>query len=147
MKIRLARKAQGTEQIIYDLSSHKVEIHTVENKESAILNFPLKGCYDILEGKVLALYKRDNEKLELLIGKQQVPIDAIEDVLFEKKVKTNILSIITLQGSVTFEYDTSNLFQVTTLTYSEEEEDVNFGLWLFNILKSRERQNILLDNW
>jgi hypothetical protein len=36
---------------------------------------------------------------------------------------------------------------VSTVFYSEEEEDVDFGLWLSNVLNSSERKQIAVDVW
>ncbi len=36
---------------------------------------------------------------------------------------------------------------VSTMFYSEGEEDVDFGLWLLNVLNSNERRDLCTDNW
>jgi len=36
---------------------------------------------------------------------------------------------------------------ISTLTYSEDEEDADFGLWLHNVLASDERRRIVIGRW
>lgn len=36
---------------------------------------------------------------------------------------------------------------ITTVFYSEDEEDADFGLWIHNVLSSRERRKIIAEQW
>lgn len=36
---------------------------------------------------------------------------------------------------------------ITTVFYSEDEEDADFGLWIHNVLSSGERRKIIVEQW
>ena len=50
-------------------------------------------------------------------------------------------------GSASYTMTYSPPPPVDTFTYSEVEEDVDFGLWLVNFLGSEERRRIAIENW
>ncbi len=94
---------------------------------------------------VIALYKEDG-RLKLMTGDKVFEADAI----FVSYKRNNDYGELTISGkdaNIVFNYPVNDKYFISTLTYTEEEEDVNFGLWLANILNSDERKRIILDNW
>lgn len=61
--------------------------------------------------------------------------------------KTALLKIEDKRRMISMEIHPQEFIPVSTLHYSETEEDVNFGVWIFNVLSSTERRKILQDNW
>jgi hypothetical protein len=49
------------------------------------------------------------------------------------------------QESYSIEY--ARGFPVSTIYYSEDDEDADFGLWISNVLNSEERKQIFLNGW
>ena len=65
---------------------------------------------------------------------------------FHQDGERRVVHIVTRQRTFNITY--INLLEpVSTMYYSEDQEDVDFGLWLNNILNSQERQSNLIRTW
>jgi hypothetical protein len=147
MKIRCQRKSVYNEQLLIEATSKTIEFIKAANNNNAIYQFPLQGFYELLSDKLFVLYKDLSEQLILVVEKQWISFNDISELKYERASETAILSIRTPDSDFSYRYNVSELKPVSTLWYSEEDEDVDFGLWLSLIYKSSERKKIILENW
>ena len=92
-------------------------------------------------------YKNDNNFLSLIVDDYSFPVDETFSLSYDNSNNIGILNIQNQKKTISINYDSSAKPFISTLHYSEEEEDANFGLWLLNVLNSQERKEILLNNW
>ena len=122
-----------------DLENFKIKEHSGELESTT----KTIGTYAKCANRIVGLFKNSNNKFSIFIDENFYKIDSDFNIEFDKKEKTSILTIKTGNGdSYKLEY-INDLEPISTLTYTEEDEDVDFGLWLFNILNSKDRISIL----
>lgn len=122
-----------------NLENFKINEHSDELKSTT----KTIGTYAERANRIVGLFKNSNDKLSLFIDKNVYKIDPNFNIEFDKKEKKSILTIKAGNGDLyKLEY-INDLEPISTLTYTEEDEDVDFGLWLFNILNSKDRMSIL----
>ncbi|WP_347067843.1 hypothetical protein [Flavobacterium sp. WV_118_3] len=121
----------------------------VMNEDSIedINNYPEAGSFDYL-----------NEELIMLISFNKYIYVFYDNLFhhFEKdKLKVNY-SVLDNVAKLSFEdivnnkiyeinYSIKDMEEISSIYYTEEEEDVNFGLWLYNVLNNSERIQIIKE--
>lgn len=103
------------------------------------------GLYDNLGSDCLGLYALRCE-LYLYINGSSFRISdglTVSRVTFGREKKLNILDN-QIYYEVTYHCDRS---PVSTPYYSEVEENVDFGLWMSNVLNSEDRKKRFLNAW
>jgi hypothetical protein len=103
------------------------------------------GIYKNFNNVIIGLIKNSDRTISLLINNIFYSVDDklkltfhVEDIKSNLLIKYNGENIL----NITYERQTP----ISTLWYSEEFEDVDFGEWIYNILNSEERKNIFMDN-
>jgi len=147
MIVRIERKGNFFNQLIFDLSGDKFEFHILSDMNDLILELPFKGYYDIIDNHFLILYKDENEFLSLKIDELSFFVTDTFSIKYYIKNNRGALIVKDEDKSINIEYNLLEKYPVSTLYYSEEDEDANFGLWLSNVLNSEDRKTILLNSW
>lgn len=109
---------------------------------------PCKGVYKKIDSYYIIVFSFNNNVF-LIINNLIYSIDSIDFFIEYTKHDENRNSISIYVDSV-LDVDISYYEEfkpVDTLFFSEEEEDVNFGLWLSNVLNNIERRNIFRNSW
>jgi hypothetical protein len=147
MKIRVQKKTSWHDQLILDSDVNQPRVYAAVDLKDKIFELPLKGFYDILSGHLVILFKNIDNLLMLMIDDYCMTLDGAFKVSYRDENATGLLSIGDSNRSILIRYDISKDLPISTTYYSEESEDVNFGLWLSNVLNSEERKKILLEYW
>jgi broad specificity polyphosphatase/5'/3'-nucleotidase SurE len=108
-----------------------------------------RGLCEFIEKYFIALYKDWNNTLVLNINFKNFQIDEYFSIFYTEDMKKNVASLVIKrqEAEVQIEYSIMKCYQVSTIYYTEDYEDANFGFWLYSILTSEERKKIFLSNW
>ncbi|MCG2616965.1 hypothetical protein LZZ85_21895 [Terrimonas sp. NA20] len=145
MKIRILQKSRASSQALLDLSTGKVEFYILSVDDNSLSEFPVKGVYEIINNHLVILYKPEVDKVLLRVDVDEFVINDKFSLKYHIEGNRGILIIRDHSKVISLDIFLGNLFPVSTFHYSEDEEDVNFLLWLSNVLNSKERFKILLD--
>lgn len=104
---------------------------------------PTAGWFAELEGNVIGLFQ-DRGQAWLWWNEQVFPVTAGRMTQLEKPNCVSILTVTLEERTLQAEYVASP--PVSTLFYSEDEEDADFGLWLHRLLCSEERLTLFLKS-
>jgi len=101
------------------------------------------GFYDILNNVTIGLFVVDRK---IYLYNEGVTIECRPDVIVEHSKEGDSRRLVIKWGGDTLDLAYKvDAVQVSYL-YSEDEEDVDFGLWISNILNNEERREIFIDN-
>lgn len=103
----------------------------------------MAGGFADLKGNVIGLFQ-DRGQAWIWWNEQVFPVTAGRMTQFEKTNCVSILTVTLEERTFQAEYVASP--PLSTLFYPEDEEDADFGLWLHRLLRSEERQALLLKN-
>lgn len=148
MEIRLEKKGNFSQQVIFNTISGEYSLHENVKPSDDIMNIKFSGLFDFVGGKFLALYKNMLCKLVMVFDRTRISVDdEYFKITYQENDNYGKLSIES--NGVQFECscDLTNYHKPSWLTYSTEEEDENFCLWLSSVLNSQERKQILLSVW
>jgi hypothetical protein len=143
MLIKVQRKTNHFENYFIDESIGTTDLKVYVDSIGA------RGLCEIIETYFIALYKDWNNSLVLNINSKLFQIDQYFSIFYIDNIKKNVASLIIKRQEVEvyIEYSILECHQVSTIYYTEEYEDANFGFWLYSILNSEERKKIFLLNW
>ena len=147
MKARIQKKGNFFSHLILDFATDKVEYYTHTDESDPVLALPFKGFYEIIDNHLIILYKTANNLLSLKVDDLVFNISDRFSIRYFDEDNYGFLNIKDEYKEIKLRYSILSMGIVSTLFYSEEEEDVNFGLWLANVLNSGEKIAILLDTW
>jgi hypothetical protein len=100
------------------------------------------GMYAILSGKVVG-YVACNGQLAIVLDEKTIEVDESLSVHWTAHGQFNRLEIV--QGSYRFSIEYLNDRKpISTPFYTEDDEVVDFGHWLSNVLNTPERKDFLL---
>jgi uncharacterized protein YkuJ len=129
-----------------DLFLSKENLCRIVVPEVDFLNITEKynGIYQVFSGILIAFFC-SSECLYLLLNEHVFLVDKELHVIYNADgdlKKIGVLKHNEVVCEVTYKDDSA---PVSTLTYVEDEEDANFGLWLSNVISSEERRSIFLS--
>lgn len=145
MKVRLQQFLKSNNQIVLETDTFFYKIEENLNAQDEIFSLPMAGNYCLLENELLMLFCIDN-KIYLFFN-NQFHLFNEKEIRVDYKEK-NSVGILVFNGnnySTEVIYSTEEMTPLSTFIYSEEEEDVNFGLWINNVLNDKERIEIVRD--
>ncbi len=143
MEIKLKRKNRFIEEVVYDTIANTIKLPSSDLPHKSL------GMYDIVDGIFLALYKSSKNTLSMVINAKNFPIDEYFSIKYYEN-PLNSMAFMQVQykaDQLSISYDVKNMHPVSSIYYSEIMEDVNFGLWLSNVLNSSERKEIFISGW
>ena len=143
MKITAKKLLNTKEKLIIDTKN--MSFLKSEDFESEIEDYPDAGFFDFLNDELVMLISFDSliyiyfNNTFHLFKKENFDID------YKVNKYQAQLSFKNLSNNSRYEllYSTGNMDKVSSIYYSEEEEDVNFGLWIYNVLSNNERIEII----
>lgn len=147
MKIECVRHTKYYERLLIDQFSYQLTFidysqNTKEQKEESF-----NGIYDYLGEHFLALFKDWNHKIILILDDKWLPISTIKNISYRRNSNLDTFSIISEDNAYEVQYQADSIPEKCSVFWSEDDEDVNFGLWLSNVLNSIERKKIIAENW
>ncbi len=101
------------------------------------------GLYDIINDSIIALFTTSEDKIFVHLNNKTIEFDNNTKIGFDEKNSICKLYVEKNGKRENIDYKQDDE-PVSTLWYSESYEDVNIGLWIYNVLSSKERINILL---
>ncbi|WP_407324093.1 hypothetical protein R5O24_03870 [Tenacibaculum maritimum] len=136
MEFYLNKYKEANKKILLDLKDFKFKDEICSDNVTSF------GFYDLLGGKILGL-SSINESLFLFVEGSCYKLDTNLKVNYKRVNNVAHLSITKNIHS----YELKYFFEesLSTLSYSEENEDSDFGLWVYNVLNSKERINIFKE--
>ena len=102
-----------------------------------------RGFYDIIEGNFIALYHTVDYKFFIIINNHRIEYNSNTKIEYNNCDAKHTLIVNSDEQEIRLDY-TLSIEPLSTPWYTECEEDVNIGLWIYNILNSELRRNILL---
>lgn len=84
-----------------------------------------------------------NKEMFLYYGNQIHSFIKMKQVNYYRKNQRAFIDFVDINDTYSFSYDFDE--PISNLTYSEEDEDSDFGFWLSNIFNSIERRNIFIE--
>lgn len=142
MIIYLRRFTRWSQVLAFDISKQQVEVLSNKFKTSDIKT---SGFYDEVNNIILSLFSL-NQSIYLSISNKLFKIDNDYTIQYssDKKkgnllIKNNNITIL----NIFYPVDEFNL--ASSLYYSPEQEDENFGLWLSNVLNDDSRKQIFIE--
>ncbi len=133
-----------SEVALLDKKNNLFKIITVKFKDE----FMICGQFDYINSHLIALFL-DQKNLKIQIDKVVFDLEIDKIVIYFTKsnndnCKFDIFRNEELIFSENYYFEHNDKLGIF---WAEEEEDVNFGLWLFNVLNNKERIGILLGQW
>lgn len=122
-----------------------VDMPCLERVEAASHIERCRGFYADLSGKTVALAEYDG-RLYVILGERAVEVDESMSVRHSAEARNRRLVIEKGAERLSIEY-INDREPVSTLFYSEDEVDADFGLWLSGVLSSPERKRFILSTW
>lgn len=145
MKIRISNFLEARNQIILSVNDYSFTEFTDLKKEDNLYSITSRGFY-ISKEEGIVMFFCVNKDLYIYLNYSFFKLDSNNSVQFEQRNEAKRLSLFNKEKLVTcFEYK-DDFVVVSTLLYSEEEEDANFGLWIANIVNNKERKTIFMAN-
>ncbi len=145
MKLYLNKYNEVNKNILLDLKDFKFK------EEIDSVNIDSFGFYDLLGEKKVG-FTSINENLFLFIEEVCYKLDIDSKVDYKRKDDFAYFSITQKNNSCELKYSFEE--PLSTLGYSESDEDSDLGLWIFNLLNSPEKikffkeyNNIYIDNF
>ena len=130
----ILKKGLELDSVSLKSTDYKIDL-TIDNKTI--------GQYKEFDNYIVGLYKSSKYQISMLIDNQSYPVD--NKLIIEFEIKNEISNFVVKYDN---EYILNVSYQtqipVSTLWYTEEIEDVDFGQWIYNLLKSEERKSIFL---
>lgn len=147
MKIECVRHTKYYERLQIDQFSNQLTFidYSKNIKEQKEESF--HGIYDYLGEHFLALFKDWNHKIILILDNKWLPISTIKKISYRRNNNLDTLSIASEDNSYEVHYPAESFPEKCSVFWTEDDEDVNFGLWLSNVLNSIERKTIISENW
>ena len=147
MKVRLQRKLVYLEQLIVDLATTQLSFVKADSEKHEVFKIPLAGFYDLVDDQLVALMTDELGNLTIIANYKWLPFNSVTNLEYRKNGSTAHIYITTNEKSFEIEYDTSSMIPATTLWYSEDYEDVDFGLWLAGVFNSKEKAQAIRESW
>ncbi|MPT35904.1 MAG: hypothetical protein E2604_12660 [Flavobacterium sp.] len=107
------------------------------------------GFFDYLNGELIMLVSFEN-KIYLYFNNEFHYFNN-ENIKVDYQV-LNKEALLTFYNSnnneaTIIQYSTEEMVPISTLWYTEDEDDVNFGLWIYNVLNNQERIEIIQQHY
>lgn len=140
MKIRLQRMSVYAEYLTIDVQAAESSLPVLPN-DSVLMCGQFERFNEIeiglfaMKGELWICFNKTTQLVS--------PALSVTHVVTDLNCKLTI-SVDEIQR-VIVRYEKPN--PICTVFYSQDDEDVDFGLWLSNVLKSEERKQILIENW
>jgi len=147
MKVRIAQTKNFFKQLILDLATEEFEHYTALDENDNVFNLPFKGFFDIVDDHLIVLYKKMDGKLSLVVDGLAFTMGGNFSVSYYVEGDDGFLKITDEHRSITVKFHLEDHKPVSSMFYTEDEEEANFGLWLPNVLNSGERKKIILSVW
>lgn len=143
MKIRLAQFLKNNNQIVIDTNSLNFELTLNLNRDDKIYQIPRAGFYSYLQDELVMLFCF-NRKIYIYFNNKFHSFDEAHiKVNYTQNNQKALLKFDTISFNHQISYSIEDMIPVSTLTYTEDEEDANFGLWIYNVLNNNERLEIM----
>jgi hypothetical protein len=131
---------------IFGRAGERIEVNgpSVDSDAAPSAGAPAAGLYSELDGVGIGLFAHDGRLYLLLDGE----VLAADGGLATDHAANGPRARLVLQdarGSRVIEYTRGA--PVSTVFYSEDDEDADFGLWIHNVLASEARKRIFLSHW
>lgn len=101
------------------------------------------GWYYNFENEFIGIFS-NVEELYVYFNRSIYPLNESLSIKYSRKGRYANLSLRYMDDMFSTYYKFN--LPVSTLWYSEDDEDVDFGLWLYNIINSPERKKIFTDS-
>jgi hypothetical protein len=112
------------------------------DKESAIA----RGFYSELAGHCVGLFVVQRQLFVLIDGEAMEVKGRHTSATFQQTGGSSSLRIHCGGRDWRINYVNTGV-ALSSLTYTAEEEDANFGLWMANVINSDERRQVFIENW
>lgn len=139
MKVLVSQILNVKSKIIIDTNDFSFKL--IEKTSDTIIDLPDAGFFDYLNEE-LVIFVSFDDNVYIYYNNHFHFFD--KKIIVEYKVFDN-MSMLYFKNNDSHKiiYSHENIKKVSSLYYTEEEEDANFGLWLFNVLNNSERLKII----
>ncbi|MEO4005337.1 hypothetical protein [Flavobacterium sp. CAU 1735] len=131
------------------IETNRLALVTTIDPSEDINHLPQKGYFDYLNGELIMLVSFEN-KIYLYFN-NEFHFFNNENIKVDYQVldKEALLTFYNSRDDKTtiIRYSTEEKEPISTLWYTEDEEDSNLGLWIYNVLNNQERIEIMRQHY
>lgn len=131
----------------YLLNSEKIEFNDNTGGCVKVVDNDVNtsGFFLFLEDDLLAVYVNQGV-ININVNSHKISIQDVEKIQHIELDNGQSRLLINSTSSIFCDFTYQKDEPVSSIFFSEDKEDCDFGLWLFNLLQSKERQEIFIEN-
>jgi hypothetical protein len=146
MKKRISRFLNLSDQIVLTTETLSMQEFTDLNYDNKIYKLANCGFYFKTEKEELIMIFCVSSKLYVFLANVFYEVTENFYVVFNENGNSKLISLFQKDQKISMLEYIDDCENGSTIFYSEDKEDSNFGLWFKNVINSMERRKIFIEN-